>query len=436
MKNIIFRISALFILAAISFGCSGTDESLSFSLKTGKTYTIQISKNIKSFEQVENTSRNINEKIVTGFAFTPTEMTAEGDYHIDAKIILIDVNIESNSGNIVFNSAKDKDAPIIARPLANLINIPFHLTIKKDGSVSSVKGMEENITKAFEGFAINDDEIKEFVLSSIKSQYGNEALFETFERMFAFYPGKIVLPGEKWNKTVAFTNKEPFIMESSYELIEQNNGVAVIAVNSKLRTDKEKAARTPDKYTGQELVGEQKGKLMVDQISGWVSKAFFSYKLYDANPKPEPKEGVSKPRLLSSELTVNFDPLNASAFRDIVWSPNAIVKGDGIGMTVIGMGVVFASLVLLYVVFLNLSNYFERGGKPKKTDSHNAPHSPAVEVKAADLTGEINAAISIALHLYDQEVHDEENTVLTIQRAPGFYSPWSSKIYGLRKNPR
>ena len=436
MKKIIFRLSALLILAAISFGCSGSDESLSFSLKTGKTYTIQISKNIKSFEQVDNTSRNINENIVTGFAFTPTEITAEGDYHIDAKIILIDVNIESNSGNIVYNSAIDKDAPIIARPLANLIDMPFHLTIKKDGTVALVKGMEENIIKAFDGFALNDDEIKEFVLSSIKSQYGNEALLETFDRMFAFYPGKKVLPGEKWNKTVAFTNKEPFIMESSYELIEQNNGVAVISVNSKLRTDKEKASKTPEKYTGQELVGEQKGKLMIDQISGWVSKASFSYKLYDANPKPEPKEGVSRPRLLSSELTVNFDPLNSSAFRDIVWSPNAIVKGDGVGMTVIGMGVVFASLVLLYLVFLNLSNYFESRGKTKQTAPHKPAHTPIAEAKPADLTGEINAAISIALHLYDQEVHDEENTVLTIHRAPGFYSPWSSKIYGLRKNPR
>ena len=33
------------------------------------------------------------------------------------------------------------------------------------------------------------------------------------------------------------------------------------------------------------------------------------------------------------------------------------------------------------------------------------------------------------------EVHDVEETVLTITRVKRSYSPWSSKIYTLRENP-
>lgn len=38
----------------------------------------------------------------------------------------------------------------------------------------------------------------------------------------------------------------------------------------------------------------------------------------------------------------------------------------------------------------------------------------------------------MAIHEYQEEIHDVEDTILTIQRVAKTYSPWSSKIYGLR----
>ena len=52
------------------------------------------------------------------------------------------------------------------------------------------------------------------------------------------------------------------------------------------------------------------------------------------------------------------------------------------------------------------------------------------------LSGEVNAAIVMALYLYSNEIHDQEDPVLTMIRVSRTYSPWSSKIYGLRKLPR
>jgi hypothetical protein len=49
---------------------------------------------------------------------------------------------------------------------------------------------------------------------------------------------------------------------------------------------------------------------------------------------------------------------------------------------------------------------------------------------------EVFVAIAMALHLLESELHDAENTILTINRAAKLYSPWSSKIYGLRRCPR
>jgi len=110
------------------------------------------------------------------------------------------------------------------------------------------------------------------------------------------------------------------------------------------------------------------------------------------------------------------------------------VKYDpsGIGMALIAMSVVFSGLALLFIFFKGLGYLMTR-------DARNAlklakPSSSGV-VKQ-ELSGEVNAAIVMALYLYGSELHDQEDPVITMTKVSRTYSPWSSKIYGLRKSPR
>ena len=66
------------------------------------------------------------------------------------------------------------------------------------------------------------------------------------------------------------------------------------------------------------------------------------------------------------------------------------------------------------------------GGDPKTVTAEDAP---------AHDSGEEIAAIVMALHEH-LNAHDQENTILTINKVKKAYSPWSSKIYGLRELPR
>jgi len=107
----------------------------------------------------------------------------------------------------------------------------------------------------------------------------------------------------------------------------------------------------------------------------------------------------------------------------------------GIGMTMIAMFVVFSALAILFVIYKNMGRFFIRRGikstLPTITES-KAAKKPSEE----EMSGEVNAAIAMALYLYHNEMHDYENTVLTIHKVSRNYSPWSSKIYTLRKSPR
>lgn len=102
-------------------------------------------------------------------------------------------------------------------------------------------------------------------------------------------------------------------------------------------------------------------------------------------------------------------------------------------ITIVGMLIVFVALALLSIFLSGMSKYLRyRENKPAKIKS-----SENVNIKPREETsGEVSAAIALAVHLYMEEQHDFENTILTIQKVNKSYSPWSSKIYGLRKIPK
>jgi len=104
---------------------------------------------------------------------------------------------------------------------------------------------------------------------------------------------------------------------------------------------------------------------------------------------------------------------------------------SGVGMVVVAMSVVFFALAILFIVYLLVGRSFTQ----KKTMKTTAAEGKKKE-EQVQLSGEINAAITMALHLYMEEQHDYEDTVLTIKKVARTYSPWSSKIYTLRKYPR
>jgi hypothetical protein len=54
----------------------------------------------------------------------------------------------------------------------------------------------------------------------------------------------------------------------------------------------------------------------------------------------------------------------------------------------------------------------------------------------ADEDEEIAAAIALSIHMYKTELHDKESFTITLKKVSRIYSPWSSKIYTLRQNPR
>jgi glutaconyl-CoA/methylmalonyl-CoA decarboxylase subunit delta len=123
----------------------------------------------------------------------------------------------------------------------------------------------------------------------------------------------------------------------------------------------------------------------------------------------------------------------------------SIAENDPWGLIIaaIGMGIVFLALLLMYLIFTNTPALFTPAFRQKvrmklaallRNPKQEQPVTEQQQQHAAELSGEVNAAIAAAIYLYWSELHDYEDTVLTIKKVSRVYSPWSSKIYSVR-NP-
>ena len=109
---------------------------------------------------------------------------------------------------------------------------------------------------------------------------------------------------------------------------------------------------------------------------------------------------------------------------------------NGFAMTLMAMCIVFSALLLLCISFYIISKIGERVSERNKAKSHGADlREMPKEDRPGQDSGEVIAAIAMALHDH-LDTHDRENTVLSINKVKRAYSPWSSKIYGLRELPR
>lgn len=106
---------------------------------------------------------------------------------------------------------------------------------------------------------------------------------------------------------------------------------------------------------------------------------------------------------------------------------------SGIVATIISMLVVFSSLIVAYLIFKSIGKAAVKMVK-KKSVSAGASHEEAEA--SIDIPGDVYAAIAMALHQHANSFHDEESTVITIDRVRRRYSPWSSKIHTLTERPQ
>lgn len=171
------------------------------------------------------------------------------------------------------------------------------------------------------------------------------------------------------------------------------------------------------------------GRKLMDQIvipAGSLSTDQSYARVSDAASQWEVKGGSADKYVTPS---TNNKTINSNAKMEKFEEKDAV----GIGMSISAMSVVFVGLILLYISFKIVGRIAVNLSKRNTMRAKGVDKEQAKQLTEAP--GEVYAAISMAMHEIQDEVHDVEETVLTITRVKRSYSPWSSKIYTLRETP-
>ena len=155
------------------------------------------------------------------------------------------------------------------------------------------------------------------------------------------------------------------------------------------------------------------GRNLIDQVTipAGVLKTNQSYgRVSDAASQWEVKDGSAEKYVTPSTNNKTIDS-NAKMEKFEEHDSN------GIGMSISAMSVVFCGLILLFIAFKIV------GKASVSLSKRNAMKAKGITDKQEAKEKKLG------------DVHDVEDTVLTITRVKRSYSPWSSKIYTLRETP-
>ena len=106
----------------------------------------------------------------------------------------------------------------------------------------------------------------------------------------------------------------------------------------------------------------------------------------------------------------------------------------GIGLTAVAVAVVFLALVCIALLISGSGKLIARSEERNKNkESKRSAIKPVSDGSSAASDAEVYAAIAAAIHLYNDELHDEEETVITIQKVEREWTPWNAKYYNMNQ---
>ena len=106
----------------------------------------------------------------------------------------------------------------------------------------------------------------------------------------------------------------------------------------------------------------------------------------------------------------------------------------GIGLAAVAVAVVFLALVCIFLL-ISGSGKLIMGAEERRKNKGAEKIAPVIKPvsKGSSSEDEIVAAIAAAIELYNNDLHDEEDTVITIQKVEREWTPWNAKFYNMNQ---
>ncbi|NAS30293.1 hypothetical protein GTQ40_04870 [Flavobacteriaceae bacterium R38] len=292
VKNTYFLILALFI-----FTSSSAQFSLCYNLKKNDVFEVkQEATQIISQELSTDENQEITNKIEGVIRFSVKDVQTD-QYTIEMQFLDLKLNMSSNSvGNIIdIDAHKVNPEDPQSRIFNGILNFPITFSMKKDGNIISVDGGDALVANMLAAANIEDEFTLELMKTSLKNDFGSEALAESYKQMTYFYPNQMVNVKDTWENNY---NGE-LTACNVWELTAINDDEAHLMAKGTVTM----AIENPGVLMS--LKGEQQIELTTNTTNGFLKNMVIN-STAKGNSKVEQLGEASIPTTIKSKITYNL----------------------------------------------------------------------------------------------------------------------------------
>jgi hypothetical protein len=240
------------------------------NLVPGEKYkcTMEMSKRVK--QTIEGEEQIMEQSLIIVWDYNILKKNDAGEYSISAEYSRIKSSQKFGMQTVEFDS--DDPSEYIDPSMIGykaLVGMELKMDMTPRGKVERLSGFEEIIDKIIDDLKIPESPQRDEIIKGIRSQFGDEAMRQSFEQMTVFYPDRPVDIGDSWNSDFSMDVGFPMLVESDYTMLSRKGGIADIDVVSTVRSSPGSEGIDMGLFSLiYDIEGSQKGLIKLDESSG------------------------------------------------------------------------------------------------------------------------------------------------------------------------
>lgn len=249
---------------------------LRYILEKGKTYSFNSREINKQTITFRDKSQSVSQESIDPMSFTVLDVKND-IYTLQVNMGGKKVITRADGKEVVFDTngkkPEDPDQAKMWKIYRAISNVTFTLNMDTYGNASNIKGMDAIYEKAKTTLQseLKGKELDDFI-NAFKLGLNPNTFKAQFEGSIMKFPSKGLKIGEKWNT-------HPEMKERGYnQLVKVGKNITEIRLQGILPSKKDSKVVEGITYK-LSVNGTQSGKVMIDNKSGWISKANFSMNL-------------------------------------------------------------------------------------------------------------------------------------------------------------
>ena len=255
-----------FLLFYLLFGIitlGVAQDKLQYNLRKGDVFQIRQMARQDIVQEIDGASHEVINDIRGTIEFKVTGKTAD-TYSLDIIFRKLNMTMTSSMQGVVLDVDAEELDPdnVQSRIFHSLLNEPIHLVMRKNGDILEVSGGDSLVSKMVKASGLQEAFAVNMLRSSLKNEFGSQALSESYKQMTYIYPDKDIAVGGTWKNS--YTGK--LKAETLWKLDSLN------ARNASISGAADIVMQIEEPTSSMVLDGKQSTRVTTDLKSGFILK--------------------------------------------------------------------------------------------------------------------------------------------------------------------